>query len=196
MLKNKWFIAAVAVLLTTAVVYDVWYFFLREEEPAGQVAGSAAGAGAGEGGGPAADAGRPAGGSAGADADSAAPPVSPLVEAAAEGRPTLRDPGVLERVRGGPDGSGWGREPLARTGILAGDPDPEPDPPAPEVQPPDWELSAVMVGRDRRAAVVDGRVVRVGDTVRGGGEVVEIRRGEVVVRWRGRRLVVQLPMPN
>lgn len=194
MLKNKWFIATVAVLLTGAVVYDVWYFFLRDEEPAGQVAGSAAGAGGGEGGAP--PAGVDAGASGGADADSAAAPASALVEAAAEGRPSLRDPAVLERVRRGPDGSGWGREPLARSGILAGDPEPDPDPPAQPVQPPDWELSAVMVGRDRRAAVVDGRVVRVGDTVRGGGEVVEIRRGEVVVRWRGRRLVVQLPMPN
>lgn len=194
MLKNKWFIAAVAVLLTAAVVYDVWYFFLRDEEPAGEVVGSAAGAGGAQGGEPVAEG--DAGASGGTDADSAAAPASPLVEAAAEGRPALRDPAVLERVRGGPDGSGWGREPLARSGILAGDPEPDPDPPAQEVQPPDWELSAVMVGRDRRAAVVDGRVVRVGDTVRGGGEVVEIRRGEVVVRWRGRRLVVQLPMPN
>ncbi len=194
MLKNKWFIAAVAVLLTAAVVYDVWYFFLRDEEPAGQVVGATAGAGGGEGGEPAD--GGDAGASGGAEADSATAPASPLVEAAAEGRPVLRDPAVLDRVRAGSDGSGWGREPLARSGILAGDPEPDPDPPAQEVQPPDWELSAVMVGRDRRAAVVDGRVVRVGDTVRGGGEVVEIRRGEVVVRWRGRRLVVQLPMPN
>lgn len=195
MLKNKWFIAAVAVLLTAAVVYDVWYFFLRDEEPAGEVVGSAAGARGAQGGEPVAE-GDAGAGSGGADADSATAPASPLVEAAAEGRPALRDPAVIERVRGGPDGSGWGREPLARSGILAGDPEPDPDPPAQEVQPPDWELSAVMVGRDRRAAVVDGRVVRVGDTVRGGGEVVEIRRGEVVVRWRGRRLVVQLPMPN
>lgn len=196
MLKNKWFIATVAVLLTAAVIYDVWYFFLREEEPAGQVVGSAAGAGGGEGGAAAAPGAAEGGDGAAAGADSAAASASPLVQSAAAGRPALRDPAALERVRRGPDGSGWGREPLARTGILAGDPDPEPEPPAREVQPPDWELSAVMVGENRRAAVLDGRVVRVGDTVRGGGEVAAIRRGEVVVRWRGRRFVIQLPMPN
>lgn len=197
MLKNKWFIAAVVVLLTGAVAYDIWYFFLREEEPAGQVAGStvdgASRGGRGAGGGEA-----PADGAPGTErADSAARSgVAPLVEGAAEGRPGLRRPELIDQIRRSREGRGWGSEPLVRRGALADEPDPEPEPPTPEAEPPDWELSAVMVGRDRRAAVVDGRVVREGDGVRGDGEVVEIRRNSVVIVWRGRRFTVQLPLPD
>ena len=46
MLKNKWFLGVVAVLLAAAVAYDVWYFFVRDgESPTGQVVGSTAAAG-------------------------------------------------------------------------------------------------------------------------------------------------------
>lgn len=198
MLRNKWFIATVAVLLTAAVVYDVWYFFLREEEDtAGEVVGSAPGVDPGTGGGasPASgDAGSPDGGEPPEDTAGTAS-VAGLAEAAARGRPALRDPTVLRAVRR-TEGA-WGREPLQRTGALAGEPAPADTSPAPRpATPPDWSLSAVMTGRDRRAAVVDGRVVREGDQVRGGGEVLEIRRGAVVIGWRGRRVVVRLPMPE
>lgn len=190
MLKNKWFIAAVAVLLTTAVIYDVWYFFLREEDPAGQVVDTAAD-------GPVDASPSPAGadGSPSAVEDTAGfASVAPLAEAAAAGRPALRKTTTLQAVR---RADGWGREPLMRSGALAEEPESSGPSPAPRpVSPPDWSLSAVMVGRSRRAAVVDGRVVREGDRVRGDGEVLEIRRGAVVIGWRGRRVVVQLPMPD
>lgn len=198
MLKNKWFLGAVAVLLAAAVAYDVWYFFLRDEErPSGRVVGSAAAAGSpppAAGAAAAADGGR----SAGEAADTAgARRSAELIRAAARGRPALRDSAALAGIRSGSDGGdAWGREPLARSGVLA--PDRRRDTAATDrrAAPPGWELAAVMVGRDRRAAVIDGRVVRVGDPVRGDGRVVEIRRSSVVIRWRDRRIVVQLPVPD
>lgn len=197
MLKNKWFIALVAVLLTGAVAYDVWYFVLREEGgQGGQVVGSAA-----RGDGPPGS--EPGGGDGSAASDTAegdttaAAVLASLVDATARRRPGLRDPATVTAVRGrSADGGRWGREPLALSGALAR-PVPADTAPAPEpVRPPDWELSAVMTSRDRRAAVLDGRVVQEGDAVRGGGEVLEIRRGAVVIRWRGRRVTVRLPTPN
>ncbi len=196
MLRNKWFIATVAVLLTAAVIYDVWYFFLREEEDtAGEVVGSASGVDPGGAAAPASgDAPSPDAEESPEDTAGTAS-VAGLAEAAARGRPALRDSTVLRAVRR-TEGA-WGREPLQRTGALAGEPaPPDTSPPPRPATPPDWSLSAVMTGRDRRAAVVDGRVVREGDQVRGGGEVLEIRRGAVVIGWRGRRVVVRLPMPE
>lgn len=198
MLKNKWFLGAVAVLLAAAVAYDVWYFFVRDEgSPSGRVVGSAAAAGSAP---PAGGPSAASGGTPSADepADTAdARPEEGLVRAAARGRPALRDRAVLAEIRAGPDaGDGWGREPLARSGVLAPDAGRDTASADRRVEPPDWELAAVMVGRERRAAVVDGRVVRVGDPVRGDGRVVEIRRSSVVIRWRGRRITVQLPLPD
>lgn len=188
MLKNKWFITAVAILLTVAVAYDVWYFLIREEDgPDGGTVERAVRV-------------EEAGGSgtgttdtAGGPSDSTAEP--DLVELAAERRPGLRDPAALANVRQRLGQQAWGREPLALSGALAG-PE-EPDEPAPRpATPPGWQLSAVMTGGERRAAVIDGRVVGEGDGVRGGGTVVEIRRGSVVIRWRGRREVVRLRRPE
>lgn len=192
MLKNKWFIATVAVLLTAAVAYDVWYFMLREEDGGnGGVVGRAARVA--EQPGPAA--GEP--GSGDAPADSAAPPAeTSLITLAADRRPALRDSSELAAVGGAVGRAGWGREPLARSGALAGSPSDARETPRQPVTPPGWVLSAVMAGGDRRAAVVDGRVVREGEEVRGGGTVIEIRRNSVVIRWRGRREVVRLRRPD
>jgi hypothetical protein len=56
------------------------------------------------------------------------------------------------------------------------------DPPSPF----DARLESVLVGSDRRAALIDGRVVERGDVVRG-ARIVEINAGEVMLRdERGR----------
>lgn len=190
MLTNKWFIAVVVTLLVGAVGYNVWYFFLSEDEPrpaAERVAGSTAatggtGGGAAEGGGPPGTAGRDTAPGGGA---------SSLAAALANGRPALRGERELPAVLEGRPGPGdWGRDPLSRVSTAEGGGEPRPRPASP---PPGWVVTAIVTGEGRRAAVIDGEVYREGDRL-DGGTVAEIRVREVVVRWRGR--LVTLPLKS
>lgn len=188
MLTNKWFIAVVVTLLVGAVGYNVWYFFLAEDEPrpaAERVAGSSSATAGGTAGG-AAEGGGPSGTAAGdtAPGDGAAS----LAAALASGRPALRGERELPAVLEGRPGPGdWGRDPLSRVSTAGGG-ESRPRPASP---PPGWVVTAIVTGEGRRAAVIAGEVYREGDRL-DGGTVVEIRTREVVVRWRGR--LVTLPL--
>lgn len=184
MLTNRWFIAAVAVLLAGAVVFDVWFFFLRDDDgapgggaPPAQVADGADGtpaAGEGE-----AAAGAPDG-------------LTGLFAAAAESRPPLRSAAELRTLRAWMEEvPEWGREPLSRPEREAPDRE-ETSSQAPT--PPDWRVTAILVGGGRRTAVIDGQVYSEGDEI-DGGVVEEIRERAVTIRWRGRRVEVPLRQP-
>ena len=55
----------------------------------------------------------------------------------------------------------------------------------------DWRLTAVRIGRDGSSAVLNGKIVRAGDTV-GRARVLEIKPGIVVVDLDRKRLEVRL----
>lgn len=61
--------------------------------------------------------------------------------------------------------------------------------------PPRLQLGVVMVSSASRRAVVDGRVVGIGDTI-GDGRIVSIERGGLVVAWGGRTLTYDLDDPH
>lgn len=187
MLDNKFALVVALVLFLGGVGYNVWFFFLQDDGSAGggdQVVGSdssgrpAEVAGGGTGG--------QAGGGNGGRPDSAVSGLDGLVRAAREGRLPVRPAPEVERALAAGSGQPrWGRDPLAL---------PQPEQPAPEpepaVQPPTWRLGAVMTGGDRNVAVINGQVYGEGDRI-DGGTVVSVGAGRVVIRWRGRRVVLE-----
>lgn len=187
MLDNKFALISALVLLVAAAGYNVWFFFLQGEEGGG--GGTAAG---GDRPAASAPAGRPGAGApdagAASPADSAASRLASLVRAARSGRLPVRSSTEVERVLASSrDRPAWGRDPLARPGT--GEPE-QARAPEPARQPPSWRLGAVMTGGDRNVAVIDDRVYSEGDEI-DGGRVAEIRPGQVVILWRGRRVVLE-----
>lgn len=63
--------------------------------------------------------------------------------------------------------------------------------PAPvPLDPADWRLTMVRIAPGNHSAVVNGEVVRVGETI-GGARVVDIRPGRVVIDREGARLTLR-----
>lgn len=184
MLDNKYVLVAALVLFLGAAGYNVWFFFLAGEDGGG--GGTVVGDEAPTATAPAGPASPP---DESAPADSGLAAMAALVRSARAGRLPLRSSVEVERVTAPPaDGeSAWGRDPLARPG------DAQPEqavPQQPPPQPPSWRLGAVMTGGDRDVAVINDQVYSEGDAI-DGGRVVEIERGRVVIRWRGRRFVLE-----
>lgn len=178
MFDNKYALIAAVVLFAGAAGYNVWFFILQ---------GEGNGASGLDGGSPVSE--RPArvtGGPETADSraregDSARSGLEALVRAARDGRLPVRPAAEFERVMASASGeAAWGRDPMALSRA-----------PEPTVQPPSWQLGAVMTGADRNVAVIDGQVYAEGDRI-DGGTVVSVRSGRVVIRWRGRRIVLEL----
>jgi len=152
-------LVASLVLLVGSIVYNVWVF-TRPETTVTRPPDVAAGV---------------APVSAGAPADAAPVDLTQL--------PALPDV-ALDRL---PE---WPRDPFANVrtppeAVVAE----QPSGPAPEATPdPDPVVASILYSSDRRAAMIDGRVVRVGDVV-GRAKVVEILPRAVVVESadRGRR---------
>lgn len=186
MLDNKFALFTALTLFLAAAGYNVWFFFLQGDGEGGS--GDVVGPGAdspparvegerGRGGDGAADGARP---------DSALSGLEALVRAAREGSLPVRPAAEFDRVRAVNSAQpAWGRDPLSLR-------EPEPQRPArPAPDPPDWSLGAVMTGGDRNVAVIDGTVYSEGDAI-DGGTVVEVAPRRVVIRWRGRRIVLEL----
>jgi len=80
--------------------------------------------------------------------------------------------------------------PVAATPVPAARPTPRPPRPAPAEEAPtpfDASLGTILYGADRKLAIVDGRIVQVGDDVRG-ARVVEITPNSVLFRDRAGQL--------
>lgn len=58
-----------------------------------------------------------------------------------------------------------------------------------------FTLQAILVAQDRRSAIVDKHPARVGDHIHG-AEVVAIDRDQVRLSYRGRTIVLKLPILN
>ncbi|MFW6414865.1 MAG: general secretion pathway protein GspB [Thermodesulfobacteriota bacterium] len=56
---------------------------------------------------------------------------------------------------------------------------------------PSWDLSCIIYSTSRRLAVVNGQILHVGDSVKG-GKVLDINPDSVVLSYRGKRRVLQL----
>lgn len=189
MLTNRYFIAVVVILLVGAVGYNVWFFFLSEEEGRPSVARIQGAAGGGSGAAPTSAGSGTATGRAGRPGGAA---VDTLVSAASAGRPGLRSEEELAAIRRRAGRLGrMDRDPLARA-ERGGAEQPSEEPR--RVPVPDWEVSAIVAGEQRRSAVIDGRAYREGDRI-DGGVIEEIRLEEVVVRWRGRRITLEVRGP-
>jgi len=64
-------------------------------------------------------------------------------------------------------------------------------PPAPKPRESDFKLSGIMRGPDGTVAIINGRYVRVGQTV-SGAKVVNIGRHSVELQAGGQRLIIQM----
>lgn len=61
-------------------------------------------------------------------------------------------------------------------------------------EPPARQLSGILVGPRDRVAIIDGALVRPGDSLEG-ERVIEIRRDQVVLAREGQRRTLRLPPP-
>lgn len=190
MLNNLKVLAAALLLLLGAVAYNVWYFGLRgsgsggRAEPGpepGREPVSAPSSGG--------DTAAPTGTSA------ASPSLDSALAAAARGELPLRTAEEMAALRRWmADQPEWGHDPLAPPPAARRQPERAAEPIRPAPQPPAWRLGAILLG-DRSQAVIDGQVYGVGDEI-DGGTVTEIRRTSVVIRWRGRNVVLRLREPG
>jgi hypothetical protein len=113
------------------------------------------------------------------------PPVRPTVTTTA--RVPTSPPVVLAPVPEPPQPASP-REPQTSPVSAAAVPPPARRPPAEEVPLPfEGTLGTILYGADRKLAIIDGRIVQVGDDVRG-GRVVEITPNSVLFRDRQGRL--------
>lgn len=188
MLDNKYTLIVALVLFLGGAGYNIWYFFLQGDGNGG--GGQVVGGGSPE---PAA---QTAGGTDAAPptaaesqpSDSVLAGLDALVRAARDGRLPVRPAPEFERVLAAASNQpAWGRDPLRL-------PQPEPQQPTqpqqPAVRPPAWKLGAVMTGGDRNAAVINGQVYAEGESI-DGGTIVSIASNRVVIRWRGRNVVLE-----
>lgn len=84
------------------------------------------------------------------------------------------------------------RDPFSPVSLYVTEAQPVAAPPA--TAEPRWVASAILITADRRSAVIDDRIVSVGDVLGGGARVVAIERDHVeIVTPSGvrRRLTVQ-----
>lgn len=167
--------------------YNLWYFFLQGD---GNGGGQVVGGGSPE---PAAqttggtDAAPPAAGE-GQLSDSALAGLDALVRAARDGRLPVRPAPEFERVQTAASAQpAWGRDPMR---LPQSEPQEPAQPQQPTARPPAWKLGAVMTGGDRNAAVINGQVYAEGESI-DGGTIVSIESGRVVIRWRGRNVVLE-----
>lgn len=190
MLNNPKVLAASLVLLLGAVAYNVWYFGLRDSGGGGRPQtgpepGRAPVSAPSSGG----DTASPAGGAA------ASHSLDSALAAAGRGELPLRTAEEMAALRGWlADQPEWGRDPLAPPPAAGRQDEPAAEPAPPPAQPPAWRLGAILLG-DRSQAVINGEVYGEGDRI-DGGTVAEIRRRSVVIRWRGRNVVLRLREPE
>ncbi len=103
----------------------------------------------------------------------------------------------LSRLAEHAAGLNWGRDPFGRPIEPEPEATPEPEPPAlepaptapePEPRPPLPQVTGVGLGARGSYAIVDRRVVQIGDSLPDGFEVLRIERGVVTVGFRGEEI--------
>jgi hypothetical protein len=112
----------------------------------------------------------------------------------ANAQPRVGTPDELLRQAEHTAALGWGRDPFARPAApepvvepepLPIAPEPAPPEPEPDSQPPLPHVTGIGLGANGTYAILDRRVVQVGDRLSDGFEVLRIERGVVTVGYGG-----------